>query len=143
MLDINVFRIERGGNPDLVRKSQLARGADVKIVDEILELDKKYLSALHEYEQINKEINQIKKEIGIKIKQKEDYTELVNKKKEIEKKLELSEMETINIELKHKLSLVGNIVHDSVVMSSDEKFNQIMKTYGCPKILNFKLVAYR
>lgn len=35
-LDINLFRAEKGGNPDLVRKSCERRYKDPKIVDEII-----------------------------------------------------------------------------------------------------------
>lgn len=40
MLDINLFREEKGGNPEKIRESQRRRFADVKIVDEVIELDK-------------------------------------------------------------------------------------------------------
>lgn len=35
MLDINLFRAEKGGNPDLVRESQRRRFADVSLVDQV------------------------------------------------------------------------------------------------------------
>ena len=35
MLDINLFRAEKGGNPDLVRESQRRRYADVALVDKV------------------------------------------------------------------------------------------------------------
>lgn len=44
MLDINLFRVEKGGNPDLVRESQRRRGKDPKTVDEIIELDKEWVA---------------------------------------------------------------------------------------------------
>lgn len=36
MLDIIQFIEEKGGNPELIRKSQKARGDSVEIVDEII-----------------------------------------------------------------------------------------------------------
>jgi seryl-tRNA synthetase len=41
MLDLNLFRQEKGGNPDIIRESQRRRGGEAatKIVDEIIELD--------------------------------------------------------------------------------------------------------
>lgn len=38
-IDINLLRISRGGNPDLVRKSQKKRFASVELVDEVIALD--------------------------------------------------------------------------------------------------------
>ena len=40
MLDINLFSEDKGHNPEIIRDSQRRRFADVKIVDEIIELDK-------------------------------------------------------------------------------------------------------
>lgn len=39
-LDINLFRAEKGGNPDLVRQSVVKRFKDPKIVDDIIAKDK-------------------------------------------------------------------------------------------------------
>lgn len=43
MIDINLFRVEKGGNPDLVRESQRKRNASVDIVDEIISVDKHWV----------------------------------------------------------------------------------------------------
>lgn len=40
MLDINLFREEKGGNPEKIRESQRRRFANVGLVDEVIELDK-------------------------------------------------------------------------------------------------------
>lgn len=42
MLDINLFRVEKGGNPDLIRESQRRRFANVEIVDEVIQFDKQW-----------------------------------------------------------------------------------------------------
>jgi hypothetical protein len=39
MLDINLFREDKGGDPELVRESQRRRFADVGLVDKVLEYD--------------------------------------------------------------------------------------------------------
>ena len=38
-LDINLFRAEKGGNPDLIRESVKRRYKDPKIVDDIIQID--------------------------------------------------------------------------------------------------------
>ena len=38
MLDITLFRVDQGGNPDLIRESQ-SRYADVTLVDKVIEYD--------------------------------------------------------------------------------------------------------
>lgn len=42
MLDINLLRPERGGNPDLVRESQRKRGGSVDLVNEVIALDEEW-----------------------------------------------------------------------------------------------------
>ncbi len=39
MLDINLFRTEKGGDPELIRRSQRNRSASVELVDEVIALD--------------------------------------------------------------------------------------------------------
>lgn len=43
MLDINLFRVDKGGNPEIVRESQRRRGKPVEIVDEIITLDREWV----------------------------------------------------------------------------------------------------
>ena len=38
-IDINLLRVSRGGNPELVRQSQRNRFASVELVDEVFALD--------------------------------------------------------------------------------------------------------
>jgi seryl-tRNA synthetase len=40
MLDINLFRADKGGNPDIIRESQRSRFAPIELVDEVIALDK-------------------------------------------------------------------------------------------------------
>ena len=42
MLDINLFREEKGHNPELIRESQRRRFASVDQVDEVINLDKEW-----------------------------------------------------------------------------------------------------
>ena len=42
MLDINLFREDKGGNPEMIRESQRRRFTDVAIVDEIIQLDQEW-----------------------------------------------------------------------------------------------------
>lgn len=43
MLDINLFRTEKGGNPELIKESQKRRNAPVEIVDDVIALDKEWI----------------------------------------------------------------------------------------------------
>ena len=54
MLDINLFRVEKGGNPELIRESQRRRFANIELVDEVIALDeqarkRKNFPSLYQY----------------------------------------------------------------------------------------------
>lgn len=38
-IDINLLRKEKGGDPEIVRQSEIKRQRDGKIVDEVIEID--------------------------------------------------------------------------------------------------------
>ena len=60
MIDIRLLR----DNPDAVRASQRARGADEGVVDRILELDATRRSSLGEFERVRAEQKQVSKSVG-------------------------------------------------------------------------------
>ncbi|XP_066977374.1 probable serine--tRNA ligase, cytoplasmic isoform X1 [Macrobrachium rosenbergii] len=68
MLDIVLFRVDQGGNPDLVRESQRRRYKDVGAVDRVIELDTKWRSARHRGDLLNRMGNVISKTVGEKKK---------------------------------------------------------------------------
>lgn len=75
-----------------------------------------------ESNQINKQINEIQKEIGKKFKAKEDPAELVAEKEKLTKSKDELVAKTKEAEIvwKTKLGSIGNIVHSSVPTSMDE-----------------------
>lgn len=42
VLDIDLFREEKGGDPELIRDSQRKRYKDVKLVDDIIDYDQRW-----------------------------------------------------------------------------------------------------
>ena len=44
VLDINILRKNKGGNPEKVRESQRRRFASVELVDEVIALDEKWVA---------------------------------------------------------------------------------------------------
>lgn len=68
-IDINLFRSEKGGDPELVRKSEAMRCRDGKLVDEVIEIDGEWRKRRHELNQLNKELGLISKEISKKKKE--------------------------------------------------------------------------
>lgn len=132
MIDINLLRVEKGGNPDLVKESQRKRGASVQLIDDILILDKEWIKLKFEVDELNKEINKIQKEIAEKFKLKEDASILLQRKNDLDKeqKDKAAQLNAKDEQLRFKLSTVGNIVHSSVVDSKDEANNNIIRTWS-------------
>uniref|UniRef100_A0A0D9YAJ3 serine--tRNA ligase n=1 Tax=Oryza glumipatula TaxID=40148 RepID=A0A0D9YAJ3_9ORYZ len=102
MLDINLFRTEKGGDPELIRRSQRNRSASVELVDEVIALDDQWRQRQFELDKIRQELNKTSKEIG---------------------KLKAGTLDA-------KLVTIGNIVHESVPVSDDEANNLIVRTWG-------------
>ncbi|KAL2917548.1 Cytosolic seryl-tRNA synthetase [Polyrhizophydium stewartii] len=137
MIDINLLRADKGGNPDLVRESQRKRGgeAKVKLVDEVIALDEEWKKARFDADSINKKINQIGKDLAPLAKAKKlDSPEALALKDEKEKLIKLKEElnEAANEKeraLQRKLRLIGNLVHDSVVDSTNEDDNAVLELW--------------
>jgi len=49
VLDLEIFRAEKGGNPELVRESQRKRFKDVGLVDKVIEADNEWRKCKYLY----------------------------------------------------------------------------------------------
>ncbi|XP_064111773.1 probable serine--tRNA ligase, cytoplasmic isoform X2 [Macrobrachium nipponense] len=159
MLDIVLFRVDQGGNPDLVRESQRRRYKDVGAVDRVIELDTKWRSARHRGDLLNRMGNVISKTVGEKKKAKEaegDETKVPESVREKLTELTVELLRPLSIsQLKEVKKLVdeamaqnnedlvktenerdailkeiGNLVPDDVPVSDNEDNNAIVRTFG-------------
>ncbi|KAK9124251.1 hypothetical protein Sjap_013853 [Stephania japonica] len=132
MLDINLFREDKGHNPELIRESQRRRFANVEIVDEIIKLDKEWRQRQYEYDNLRKDFNRINKEVARLKIAGEDASEKIrdtDENKQLTAKKE-AEVEEARAALYSKLEAVGNLVHDSVPISDDEANNLVVRSWG-------------
>ncbi|CCX06542.1 Similar to Serine--tRNA ligase, cytoplasmic; acc. no. O14018 [Pyronema omphalodes CBS 100304] len=132
MLDVFSFIEERGGNPELIRESQRKRHASVEIVDEIIALFEECKKARYAVTMKGRDANALQKEIGLKKKAKEDATELLAQKVQLEtekKELEAA-ADAKEAEMNKKLGTIGNLVHDTVPVSDNEDNNQLLRTWA-------------
>jgi len=130
MLDINFVR----EHPEIVRVSEKRRGHDLKIVDEVLQLDEQWKKSLKEMEAlkhkrnvVSEEINQAKKakqeKVAVaKIKQMRDVAEEIKKQEDVVTTLVLKRNET--------LKKIGNVLHPSVPIGKDDSENKEIKKVG-------------
>lgn len=146
MLDINLFRIEKGGNPEIIKQSQIARFSPPEFVDDVINIYQKIITINYQMQQAKNKINILQQQIALKIKNKEEYGDLVKQKNEIEKN-EMGEDKNIlvnelTLKLNDLLQKIGNIVHPSVPIGMDEANNLIIKVHGNKPVYNFKPKGY-
>ena len=131
MLDINDFRVEKGGDPERIRESQRRRFADPAAVDRVIDLDGRWREAVFAANGLQREMNAMNKAIGAKMKKKEDATEERAKQKAL--KDEVAEAEARSAELARErdavLHTIGNYVDPSVPVSDDEENNAVVRTF--------------
>ncbi|XP_054154472.1 serine--tRNA ligase, cytoplasmic-like [Oppia nitens] len=69
VLDLDLFREDKGGDPERVRTNVRNRFADTKSVDQVINLDNEWRKTRHNLDQLNKAKNKISKEYGNRMKQ--------------------------------------------------------------------------
>ncbi|CBZ56252.1 putative seryl-tRNA synthetase [Neospora caninum Liverpool] len=133
-IDVNLLRAEKGGDPGLVRDSEVRRGRSGEVVDQAVEVDRKWRENLFQLEQLKKELNAVNKEIGQRKKKdaKDPCQDLLTQAAELKQRLPTIEAAATQAEEKREslLHKIGNIVHKSVPVSNDEANNQVVRTWG-------------
>lgn len=128
----NDFIKERGGDPEKIRDSQRKRNAPLEIVDEIIADFEDHRKTQYAATQIGSTINGIQKQIGQKMKAKEDPSELKAEKEKLqeEKKKKEAEANEKLVKLNSKAKSVGNYVHKEVPVSNTEDDNAVITTWA-------------
>ena len=78
VLDLDLFRVDKGGDPDRVKATVKNRFADVATVDRVIELDSLWRKCRHNLDQLNKARNSISKAYGAKMKAMKSSGEAAN-----------------------------------------------------------------
>ena len=68
-LDINLFRVHAGGDPEIIRESQRRRFASVELVDQIIAKDDEWRKMTGDVDNLRKQRNAVQKEVGAKMKE--------------------------------------------------------------------------
>ena len=139
MIDINLIV----NNTDKFLQAMQKRNIENFNIEELLSLYKKRKEVMLKFENLASEKNKLAKEVGALVKQgktKEELQEYVVKGKKITDELAIldSDMQTIQQELKKKLSIIPNMVLADVPFGKDENDNFELKTYGEKPKFNFK-----
>ncbi|MEM0161381.1 MAG: serine--tRNA ligase [Thermoplasmata archaeon] len=143
MLNINLIR----DNPDILRKSQLRRHADEKVVDKILELDKSWRENLKRIESLKRERNEKSALVAklVRAGEKEGIEEIKNMMKNINSEIEKLETDVTSLKKERDSLLwnVPNIIDDAVPDGVDESENVPFRFWGEARVYNEDLEAFK
>ena len=141
MLDIKFVR----ENPDLVKENikKKFQNHKLELVDQVIELDKKYREFQLEGDTLRMDRNSLSKEIGNLMREgKRDEAEVTKTKvNEINSKLENIEKETeeYSNKIKEIMMRIPNIIHHSVPIGKDDNENVEIQKYGEPVVPNYEI----
>lgn len=159
VLDLDLFRVDKGGDPQKIRESQRRRFKDVSLVDVVIEADSQWRKYRHHADNWNKLKNLCSKVIGEKMKSKESpgsdeslsddiLSTLDSLTSDRLKLLTVKQIKAIRVLIDNNIvkcqegvtrveterndahKEIGNIVHDSVPVSNDEDENGQVRTSG-------------
>lgn len=141
MLDIKLVR----ENPALVKENIKKKFQEEKLalVDEVIELDKKFRESKQRADELRASRNKISKEIGgLMAKGMREEAEKTKQKvallaKELEE-LEGSE-ETLSAEIKKRMMVIPNIIGDDVPIGKDDSENVELQRFGEPYVPPFEI----
>ncbi|KAJ3105235.1 Cytosolic seryl-tRNA synthetase [Physocladia obscura] len=137
-LDINLFRTDKGGDPEIVRESQRRRFGSVEIVDEVIALDNEWKAAKFAADEANRAVNAVQKNIAALMKNSNSKDNnnsaknaLLAEKDALQKeKVALSDAADAKEKtLLTKIASIGNLVHESCVVSESEDENAVIKKW--------------
>src|SRR3989338_145936 len=142
MLDIKLLR----ENPEIVKNNLKKRRDEekLKLIDIILEKDKKTRYLTVELEKLKQRKNQMSQEINQAKKQNKDIAPLLQEMKQLPEKIIQVEQQTAQLkeELLSNLQRLPNIMHESVPYGKDDTENIVVKTRGKIKKQKFEIKSH-
>ncbi|VDM23674.1 unnamed protein product [Hydatigera taeniaeformis] len=138
VLSLDLFRSDKGGNPDLLRKNEKNRFKNSEIVDKIIELDERWRKGLLAEASLSGDsvlpseitenvIGLTQEQIdGLSICQIKALTVYIDETIKSQQNLS-NELEKSRNDLVYE---VGNILHPEVPISDNEENNKVIRTFG-------------
>lgn len=160
VLDLDLFRSDKGGDPDKIRENQKLRFKDLNLVETVIEKDTEWRKSVSKRDNLNKLKNRCSKEVGEKMKKKqppgdeqepvpndiaselENVTEdrlkelTINQIKKVRLLIDAAftqtEAKIVELETTRNTALreVGNHLHPSVPVSNNEDENKVERIFG-------------
>lgn len=133
MIDLKILR----DNPEAIRQSQRARGANVEVVDAAIAADQKRRSAIVDFERVRAEQNALSKSIGSA--KGDDKNKLLGKAKELAAAVKEAEALRVQAELEADkiLGELANIADSRAPIGGEEDF-VVLEEIGKPTSFSFE-----
>lgn len=133
-------------NVEKVKSNLQKRNFDLKLIDDVVDLDELNRKLKTQIQEINTTKNQMSKKIGSYFAQNDEvnaqkYQQEVLKIKELLEKLEDEQLSKEH-QLKNLLDVIPNLLMDDVNFGKDENDNIELKRSGEPTLFNFKYKAH-
>jgi len=136
MLDIKLVREK----PELVKKNCKDRDYDESLVEQFLDLDKKWRELKGEDDSLRAERNKVSQEVNLAKKEGKNIEGLIKRAKEIAEKLETNEKEERGLrdKIDNVMASIPNIYSADAPVGGEEKNREILRWGKLPKIKNPK-----
>jgi seryl-tRNA synthetase len=139
MIDIKLIR----ENPELVKENikKKFQNDKLKLVDEVIELDKEWRGVKYDEDKLRGERNKISEEINLLKKAGKNADKELLKAKEIPEEIEQLGVKRKDIEEKIKFIMykIPNIIHSSVPLGKDSSENVELKKIGKPEVPKYEI----
>uniref|UniRef100_A0A8C7M3G3 Serine--tRNA ligase, cytoplasmic n=1 Tax=Oncorhynchus mykiss TaxID=8022 RepID=A0A8C7M3G3_ONCMY len=160
VLDLDQFRTDKGGDPEVIRETQRKRFKDVSLVDKLVHADTEWRKCRFTADNLNKAKNLCSKTVGEKMKKREPVgddddsvpddaqnlealtadtlspltvTQIKKVRLLVDEAVQKSDGERVKLEEERfqYLREIGNLLHPSVPISNDEDAdNKVERTWG-------------
>lgn len=140
MLDIRLIRSE----PEFVKDKVAKRGDDPKVIDEILELDKKRRELIAQTEELKSRRNKVSGEIAQKKRNKENADDVILEMRQVGDQIkEIDQtLNQLNDDVTYKLVRIPNLISDETPVGKDENDNVEVRKWGIPRTFDFESKAH-
>lgn len=140
MLDIRLIRSE----PEFVKDKVAKRGDDPKVIDEILELDKKRRELIAQTEELKSRRNKVSGEIAQKKRNKENADDVILEMRQVGEQIkEIDQnLNQLNEDVTYRLVRIPNLISDETPVGKDEDDNVEVRKWGTPRQFDFESKAH-
>lgn len=140
MLDIRLIRSE----PEFVKDKVAKRGDDPKVIDEILELDKKRRELIAQTEELKSRRNKVSGEIAQKKRNKENADDVILEMRQVGDQIkEIDQtLNQLNDDVTYKLVRIPNLISDETPVGKDENDNVEVRKWRTPRTFDFESKAH-